>query len=314
MKLKLALSNCNKIKNSVASILHIRKQCVLRFTSRHFIVISSVVNEPQIWLKFSCLLFDEYEIESANNNQISMECNLEQLCQVLRNFDKVNSSDLTIRLQRVNPSSSSSANSTLNGDNKANNGLAANINNKKFKNHAILAVFYSESQQNIIIHHTFKIPVRLLKKKSDLKIVEPEINKINLLLKLPGDFINIFKRIERFKSSKYKFLKINADEKGNLNLILKSDTLIVKLGWNSNLLVQKNGENYKDSSNIFNPNENNDVSVVLRLNDFKSASKICQICNNTAIIMSEPNVIILHLFIDESDDAEFIFYINGVIE
>lgn len=270
----------------MATIIGLRKFCVLRFTAGQLNIISASLNDPQVWCRISGDVFDVYEVESVRNNIISLEINVELLYNVLKTFEKAASDGLHIRLQR-----------------KLANAIGEENNNQN-KKLASLSVVYNELVNSTAINHSFKIPVRLLKKESDERIIEPELSSVDLLLKLPENISSLFRRIDRFKNSKN--LSICGDRSGSLSLVLNDDDLKVTLGWNDKLLVQMHqlSDETEDSGET--------VKVDIRLKDWKLGARCCDICSNVVLIFSQPYAAVLHCYLDDTDDVEIIYYINGI--
>lgn len=262
-------------------MIGLRKYCVLRFTPTYLHIISASLNEPQVWAKVNVGIFDTYEVDSTRDNIISLELNVDSLYNVLRSFDKGNSGIMQVQLQRR----------LANDINKTNDVVSKKL--------ASLAITYTEIIENLQtnINNSFKIPVRLLKKESDDKILEPELDSVDLLLRLPKNISSLFKRIERFKRN--NLICINGTMNGNLSLILNDDDLKVELSWNEKLSVQT----YGDLEN---------VRIFVQLKDWRFGMKCCEICANAVLIFSEPGALVLHCYLDDNDEIEIAYYINGV--
>lgn len=275
-------------------------------------------------------IFDVYEVESARNNVIAMEINIDLLYNVLKNFERANSEGLHIRLQRKLAND-------IHVSNDANNSNNSKGQNKRL---ASLAITYNELINSTTqINHSFKIPIRLLKKESDERIIEPELSSVDLLLKLPENISSLFRRIDRFKNAKN--LTICGDKVGDLSLILNEDDMKVILSWNEKLLVQRqqqqqqpqqvldtsgslsNGNNTTptsiDANSHAGTGDNNTteeineiISVDVKLKDWKFGAKCCELCSNVVLILSHPYAVVLHCYLDDTDDVEIIYYINGI--
>lgn len=105
MKLKLRTQSTETLKICFSQISSLRKFVVLRFSPEQLLAISvkdtSLNQEPQVWCKFKMLaIFNEIEIQSLRNDVVLLEINIELFLQTLKNFEKADSHDLSIRLQR----------------------------------------------------------------------------------------------------------------------------------------------------------------------------------------------------------------------
>ncbi|CCH41721.1 DNA damage checkpoint control protein [Wickerhamomyces ciferrii] len=280
MKLKIYMT---QLLDTLASIIGLRKYCVLRFTPTHLNIISAALNEPQVWCKLSNNLFEHYEVESLRDNTISFEMNIEQLLQVLKQFEKSNSDKLAIRLQKKG--------------------------NDSGKRSASLAVFFDDTISTTnTVTHTFSISVRLLRKESDERINEPELSNVDVLMKLPPDISSLFKRIDRYRS--VNFLKIIGSKKGSLSLnVQEENNLNVTITWNEKLQVQQK----KDSlTNIEDDEDDENFEILVKLKDWKLGSRICDICKNLVLIISQEEALVLHCYLDDDESCEIIYFISGV--
>jgi len=250
---------------------------VLRFTPTHLNIISASLSEPQVWCKLSNELFDVYEIESLRENTISFEMNIEQLFHVLKQFEKSNSDQLAIRLQKKGTDSG--------------------------KRSASLAVFFDDTiSTTSVVTHTFSISVRLLRKESDERITEPELSNVDVLMKLPTDISMLFRRVDRYKG--VDFLNIMGTKNGSLSLnIQEENNLNVTITWNELLQVQQNSDSL---------NEDESFEIMVKLKDWKLGSKICEICKNMVLIISREEALVLHCYLDDTETCEIIYFISGV--
>lgn len=254
----------------------LRKYGVLRFTPTHLNIISASLNEPQVWCKLTNDIFDVYEVQSLRDNTISFEMNVEQFFQVLKQYEKSNADQLAIRLQKRE--------------------------NNTGKRSASLALFFNDSTTTLSsMSHTFSISVRLLRKESDERIVEPELTNVDVLMRLPEDISSLFKRIERYKSS--DLLKIIGSNHGKLSLNIKQENLSVTMSWNEAMTVQTEAEPSTQEAKH---------EVQVKLKDWRLGSKICEVCKNMVLIISENEALVLHCYLDETESCQIIYFINAV--
>lgn len=311
MKLKLMTRNIEKLKDTLGLISHLRKFVILKITPKELNVIlvntGSVNLEPQVWCKFNTSsLFESMEIQSMRNNTILMEINVDLLLQTLRNFDKANSEGLNIRLQRTDASGEQGT-STKNGRT------------------ASLALFYSNININSnIINHTFRIPVKILKEAQDF-FQQPSHTEVGLIVRLPNEFVTIFKRLEKFKKTSFNdIVSIQASNRdvGSLRFVLEEDGKFkVTVSWNSKLEFHKpistDADTIRESlrnvdTMILESSFGSEVlNINVKLKDWQLASKIVGRCR-TVVLCIEPGNCSLHCLLDETDDVELVYFINGV--
>ncbi|GME77372.1 unnamed protein product [Ambrosiozyma monospora] len=201
MKVKVLMDDIDNFKNALSYMLTLRKLCVLRFTPERLTIISSAVNEPQIWCNLDQTSFQHYEVESTRNGIISMEVNIEPLFHVLKNYENVKQDSLLLRLQR-RPSDNSNKQAIGNKDKSA----------------VCLSIIYEEFVTvTTTISHSFNIPARLLKATSDERIQNPDIRNenVHVAMKITPLLAPFFKRIERYKTS--DTIQISANKLGYLN-------------------------------------------------------------------------------------------------
>ena len=313
MKLKLMTKNIEKLKDTLALISHLRKFVILKITPKELNVIlvnsGSVKLEPQVWCKFSTSsLFESMEIQSMRDNTILMEINIDLLLQTLRNFDKANSEGLNIRLQRTDASGEQGT-STKNGRT------------------ASLALFYSNINVNSnVINHTFRIPVKILKEAQDY-FQEPSHTDVGLIVRLPSEFITIFKRLEKFKKTSFNdIVSIQASNRdvGSLQFVLEDDGKFkVTVSWKAKLEFHKPIATDADTIRESLKNvdtlilENSDlvspevVNLSVKLKDWQLASKIVGRCKTVILCIGHRNCS-LHCLLDETEDVELVYFINGI--
>ncbi|ODV94783.1 hypothetical protein PACTADRAFT_3673 [Pachysolen tannophilus NRRL Y-2460] len=305
MKLKISTASTESLRNTLGAIISLRKFCILRFTPQNLHIISASLNEPQVWCKLSQEIFDIYEVESIRDNTISMEINIEPLYQVLKNFERTNSYGLSIRLQRKNPSANNA-----DGTGGSKQVISAS------KSLATLSIFYNEHVSvSSSISHTFRIPVRLLKKESDERIREPELSNVDVFMKLNRDIVSLFKRVERYKKAEY--LNIAATKNGYLGLTINEDTRKITASWRERLPVQQinnSNEDQEDETNIRGRERDRDepINVMVKLRDWKLGANICELSSNVVLIISEMEALVLHCYLDENENCEIVYYVSGI--
>lgn len=309
MKLKLRTQSTETLKTCFSQISSLRKFVVLRFSPDQLLAIlvngSSIAQEPQVWCKLRMqTIFSEIEIQSLRDNVIHLEINIELLLQTLRNFDKANSQDLSIRLQRKDGSGSSGGSRT-----------------------ALLALYYSDTTLNgSTVNHTFRIPVKILKGDNGM-LQEPELPRVDLMMKLPNEFSSTYKRLDKFKKSlPGDLVTINASRRhgGYLGFVLQEEGKFkVTVKWNEKLEVQTPPKGMdSDSLRAAALNDSHDVvdeddtsedkEITVKLRDWKMAAKIVSTCKTIIFLMCQNEACVIHCLLDDSDDVEMIYYISAV--
>ncbi|CAI5757724.1 unnamed protein product [Candida verbasci] len=313
MKLKLTIKDTEKLKDSLQLISSARKFVVLKFTPKELCIISindQVINqEPQIWIKFPAdSLFESIEVQSLRENTISMELNIDLLLQTLKNFKKANSEGLNIRLQRTDTSGQQGVNSK--------NGRTAS-----------LALFYSNMNINSnTLNHTFRIPVKILRENQNL-LQEPYHSQNSLIMRLPREFVTMFKRLEKFKkASGNDIVTIRASRTGNgfLGFILQEENKFrVTISWNNRLEVHKSTNNEPESVRETLKNINSsqmesseeesvdEVQLTLKLNHWQQASKIVGGCEIVILYIND-NECSFHCLFDDTGEVEILYFVNGI--
>ncbi len=314
MKLKLMTKSSEKLKETLSLISHVRKFVVLKFTPSELSVIlingQAVKLEPQVWCKLPVSeLFQGCEIQSVRDNTILMEINIDLLVQTLKNFDKANSEGLNIRLQRTDTSGAKGTSTTT--------GRTAS-----------LALFYSNLNINAnVVNHTFRIPVKILRDAQDM-LHEPTHSDLGLIMRLPNEFVTMFKRLEKFKkvpSSESVTIRASRRNGGFLGFILEeSGKFKVTISWNDKLEVHKPtttendslretlrngpsqlGENEEDITSDI-----DEIEVNVKLKDWQLASKIVGRCRTVILYIGERECS-LHCLLDDTDDVEIVYFITG---
>lgn len=308
MKLKLRTQSTETLKACFSQISSLRKYVILRFSPDQLLAIlmneSSIHQEPQVWCKLRMLaIFSEIEIQSLRDNVILLEVNIDLLLQTLRNFDKANSHDLSIRLQRKEKSGS--------GDGRS----------------ASLALYYSDVTINAnTVNHTFRIPVKILKGSSTL-LQEPELPLVDLMMRLPNEFASTYKRLDKFKKSlPGDLVTIRASRRngGYLGFVLQEEGKFkVTIRWNEKLDVQRPQAGLDSDSlraaalneqneAVDEEDESEDKEITVRLRDWRMAARIVSTCKTIIFLMCHNEACVIHCLLDESDDVEVIYYICGV--
>lgn len=312
MKLKLRTQSTETLKTCFSQINNLRKFVVLRFSPEQLLAIlingSSIHQEPQVWCKLRMLaIFSEIEIQSLRDNVILLEINIELLLQTLRNFDRANSQDLSIRLQRKESSTTGASS----GGSRT----------------ASLALYYSDVTANgSTINHTFRIPVKILKGSPDL-LQEPELPRVDLMVRLPNEFSSTYKRLDKFKKSLLgDMVTIQASRRhgGHLGFVLQEDGKFkVTIRWNDKLDIQKPQEGLDSDSlraaalndhneEVDEEDESEDKEITVKLKDWRMAAKIVSTCKTIILLMCHNEACVIHCLLDDSDDVEMIYYICGV--
>ncbi|GEQ67126.1 hypothetical protein JCM33374_g789 [Metschnikowia sp. JCM 33374] len=307
MRLKLQAKSTDVLKSCFSQINTLRKRVILRFSPEQLLAISinssSLVQEPQIWCKFPMQsIFQDIEIQSIRDNVISLEINIELFLQALRNFDKSNSHELSIRLQKKDGEGSSKG--------------------------TYLALYYSGVSENAsTISHTFRIPVKVMKSSGE-KLKEPVLPRIDLMMRLPNEFSATYRRLEKFKNStEHETVTINASRRngGLLKFILQeADSCSTSIRWNDKLDIQKPPSNlnsdslrtaaFQDSHGVAHDDDDStgDVKVTVNLKDWCMAAKIVNTCKTIIFFMCDNHACVIHCMLDDTDDAEVVYYISGV--
>jgi len=306
MKLNLQASDVESLKNTLTLIRPLRKFAVFKFTGEYLLVIlvnsRSVHLEPQVWCKLKMTsIFTEIEVKSQRDNVITFEINLDLLLTTLKNFEKSNSDGLKIRLQR-----------------NINDQAIQSLKNSRL---ASLAIIYSHINLNSNgVTNQFRIPVRILKGENNLQILkEPELTDVNLIVKLPQDFLAIYRRLEKFKRVGDDMITITANTKTGLHFTLEEDGRFkVTILWNDKLEIQKPVNNLDTESlreAVLRPeesalDENIELQIMIKLSDWQLTAKLLQECKTVILIMSSRECA-LHCLLEDSDDIGIIYYING---
>lgn len=308
MKLKLRTQSTETLKNCFSQISSLRKFVILRFSPEQLLVIlingSSITQEPQVWCKFKMLaIFSEIEIQSLRNDVILLEINIELFLQTLRNFDKANSHDLSIRLQRKESGPGTGGSRT-----------------------ASLALYYSDVTVNAnTVNHTFRIPVKILKGTHD-ELREPELPLVDLVMRLSNEFSSTYKRLDKFKNLAGDLVTVRASRRrgGFLGFVLQEEGKFkVTIAWNDKLDVQKPSKGLDSDSiraqalqdqtdYVDEDDETEDKEITVKLKDWKMASKIVSTCKTIIFLLCHKEACVLHCLLDDTDDVEVIYYISGV--
>lgn len=320
MKLKINVLATQSLRSTLSAIMALRKFCVLRFTPTHLNIISAALHEPQVWCKLLSATFDAYEVELIRDNTILMEIAIDALHQVLRDYEKLASDCLMIRLQKVS--------------------------SDKGHRSATLALFFTEpTLTTSLVSGTFRIPVRLLKRESDERITEPELSNIDMLMKLPMGISSLFKRVERYRRAERVVVTTTPD--GRLGLAIQEDALKVTISWNALLEVSADGEGssqnpsqvplqrlsqvslqhlsqvplqhlsqvslqHQASQRVPPLPAGSPVLVEVRVKDLRLGSRITEVCRNAVLIVLQGEAMVLHCYLDDVDECEIIYFIAGV--
>lgn len=251
-------------------------------------------------------IFNEIEIQSLRDNVILLEINIELLLQTLRNFDKANSQDLSIRLQRKESSAGSSS-----GGSRT----------------ASLALYYSDVNMNAnTINHTFRIPVKILKGSTEI-LQEPELPNVDLMMRLPNEFSSTYKRLDKFKKTlpgDLVTIKASRRNGGYLGFVLREEGKFkVTVRWNEKLDIHKPQAGLDSDSiraaalneqndEVDEDDESEDMEITVKLKDWRMAAKIVSTCKTIIFLMCHNEACVIHCLLDDSDDVEMIYYICGV--
>lgn len=315
MKLKLRTQSTETLKTCFSQISNLRKFVILQFSPEQLLAIlvngASVVQEPQVWCKLRMLaIFSEIEIQSLRDNVISLEINIELFLQTLRNFDKANSQDLSIRLQRKEAPT---------GPVGASNGGGSRT--------ASLTLYYSDISVNAnTVNHTFRIPVKILKGSNEL-LKEPELPRVDLMIRLPNEFSSTYRRLEKFKrniTGDLVTIKASRRNGGFLGFVLQEEGKFrVTISWNDKLSVQKPQEGLNHDSlrasvlqqeecAVDENDDSEDKEITLKLKDWQLAARIVGTCKTIIFLMCHKDSCAIHCLLDDTDDVEMIYYMNGV--
>lgn len=298
MKLKLKTQSTETLRRCFSQIHSFRKFVVLRISPEELLVIladvSSVMEEPQVWCKFPMeSIFSEVEVASLRENVILLEINIELFLQTLKNFDKANSRDLNIRLQKKEGAGSSRT--------------------------AFLALHYTEVL-NSSMNHTFRIPVKILKGNVLMKV--PELPRVDIMMKLPQEFCSIFRRLEKFRSTLNQdrvTIRASRHNGGSLQFLLEhADNYKVYLTWKSQLefqdLVPQSDSLRSMNENLLDNELSSDdaVEVTVKLRDWRLAQKIVGNCKTMVFLMCRDTACVIHCLLDDAEEVELMYYIDGV--
>jgi len=299
MRLKLALESTAEICRPLTLLLSLRRLCVFRFTESQLVIISSAINEPQVWTKIDESVFQIYEVESSRHNTIVFEINIEPLYQVLKNYEKsIVTSNLSIRLQRQSPT-------------EAENHTPRN------KTAASLAIFYTEQiSMNSTVNHSFNIPVRLLRASSDEQIQEPTIDDMKIAMKLPNTMIPLFRRIERYKTA--EMITVIGNKLGRLKLVIDEGERKVEMQWKNQLEISlaDDVETNENEERIEGSVASEDLSLIkpmalrMKLRYWNIGCRLIELCDAMSMIMHDTGCI-LHCYIDQEQKCDITFYLSG---
>ncbi|WPK26982.1 hypothetical protein PUMCH_004353 [Australozyma saopauloensis] len=298
MKLKLQTQSTETLRKCFSQINSLRKFVVLRFSPDELLAVladeSSVIQEPQVWCKFPMYsIFSDVEVISQRDNVILLEINIELFLQTLRNFDKANSRDFNIRLQRKEGAGRSRA--------------------------AYLALSYSETT-NSTINHTFRVPVKILKSNVLAKV--PELPHVDIMMKLPPEFAATFRRLEKFRNKMSQdrvTIRASRENGGSLQFLLEEvDNYKVAITWKAKLEIeQKQPESDSLRAvqanapvNERSPDEPVEVTVTLR--DWRLAQKIVSNCKTIIFLMCQNNACVIHCLLDDAEEVEVMYYVSGI--
>lgn len=211
---------------------------------------------------------------------ILLEINIEPLYQVLKNYEKSNSDGISIRLQKKSSGSGSKALATL-------------------------SIFYNEHiSVTSLVSHTFRIPIRLLKKESDERIVEPSLANIDLFMTLRREIIPLFRRIDRYKKSEY--LNITGTRNGYLGLTIKEELRKITISWREKLDTQTDQELSEERD------DDDPINVIVKLKDWKLGAKLCELSEKVTLILGEMELLVLHCNLDDEANCEIVYFIGSV--
>lgn len=238
-------------------------------------------------------IFSEIEVISQRDNSILLEINIELFLQSLRNFDKANSRDFSIRLQRKEGDASTRT--------------------------AFLALNFTETI-NSTINHSFKIPVKILKANVLLEV--PELPTPDLVVKLPPEFSSTFRRLDKFRGNTNQekvTIVASRENGGSLQFYLEeADNYKVRLTWKAKLKFQEktpqsdslrlvSGLAVSDSTEL-----DESVEVTVKLRDWRFAQKIVSNCKTIILIMYQNNACVFHCLLDDAEEVEVIYYVTGI--
>lgn len=313
MKLKLRTQSTETLRICFSQISNLRKFVVLRFSPEQLLAIlikdTSLNQEPQVWCKFRMLaIFNEIEVQSLRNDVVLLEINIDLFLQTLKHFEKANSHDLSIRLQRKDAS--------VDGANTGGSRAAS------------LALYYSEVTASAnTVNHTFRIPVKILKGSTEI-LHEPELPKVDLMMRLPNEFSSTYKRLDKFKKNlagDLVTIKASGKRGGYLGFVLHEEGKYrVTIRWNDKLVVHKPKVSSLDTDSlraqalaereepVDEDDELEDTEIVVKLKDWKMASKIVSTCKTIIFLICHKEACVLHCLLDDTDDVEVLYFISGV--
>lgn len=253
-------------------------------------------------------IFNEIEVQSLRNDVVLLEINIDLFLQTLKHFEKANSQDLSIRLQRKDAS--------VDGANTGGSRAAS------------LALYYSEVTASAnTVNHTFRIPVKILKGSTEI-LHEPELPKVDLMMRLPNEFSSTYKRLDKFKKNlagDLVTIKASGKRGGYLGFVLHEEGKYrVTIRWNDKLVVHKPKVSSLDTDSlraqalaereepVDEDDELEDTEIVVKLKDWKMASKIVSTCKTIIFLICHKEACVLHCLLDDTDDVEVLYFISGV--
>ncbi|CDK26752.1 unnamed protein product [Kuraishia capsulata CBS 1993] len=208
-----------------------------------------------------------------------MEINIDPLYQILRAYQRTNSHNLLFHLQK-----------------KTANKIGTYITNSKSA--AFLSVFYDQQiSMTSSVQHTFRIPIRLLKKDSDDRIQEPRSGDPALLLRLSKNITYLYKRIDRYKKAKH--ITLTVTKGGELSINIDHELRDVSMVWKKPLPIP---------AHSFDDVSSDSISLTLKLRDWKKGAKIAELSKTLMMMFLENQALVLHAFMDDEKKSEVLFY------
>lgn len=341
MKIKLIINGCENpedyklLKTTVSTVASLRKTAVLRFNSERLVIISTPKSSSntsstvlhgdsgQLWCTIPKDVFKQYTVLSVrDSNAITMEYNCDTLLGVFKRYDKIinqgSFSDMTIKLQAMPEWNSNAASSANNG------ALGAKPNPIVALGITFGEIIHTNGEEDAggssemrtgggfgsskTVTHSFKVPVKLMFKAQDARILEPMINYTQLMMyRLPpfnGEFgtgfSSFIKRVERYTNVNH--IRLSAikqrdaveQESHLLRIAVNELDWHLEISWNGPLsaVVQQNVP-AQSSQNIVAPQVSNNKRSISEVDDDSmriEESTMTEANNATSITLPEDDV------------------------
>ncbi|QLG74347.1 hypothetical protein HG535_0G02310 [Zygotorulaspora mrakii] len=276
MKLKLIINGCESpedyklLSTAISNVASLRQTAVLRFNSEKVVFISTPKSlsgssstilqddSSQLWCTIPMDVFKLYNVVSVREqNAITMEYNCEYLQSVFKRYDRAmnqgSGSDMTIKLQAI-PETKQEPQKDGSRTPKRNTLCTLRVTFEEIIHTQAVdstvdhgsSVSTNMLENSKTVMHSFEVPVKMLFRAQDARILEPSIDYSKIQIdKLPPftssfgpSFLNFMKRIERYNSVKHvklSALRKEDEEEGyqdQLRMIVEGAAWDSEIAWN----------------------------------------------------------------------------------